>query len=246
MYRDEVKILKNKKIAVDIYEMTLKPKKINLILPGQFINIQLDGLMLRRPISVCSIEKNVYKIIYKVVGAGTKKLTELNVGETLHSSMALGRSFPILNQEKILLIGGGVGIAPLYEVAKQYRQQKKHVDVVFGFNNKNDVFYEQEFKKLGCNVLIATTDGSYGYKGTVLDVITLKEINTEFIYGCGPLALLKALDEKYKHGYLLFEARMACGIGACMGCVFKIKHNKEKYYRICQEGPVLELGKVEF
>ncbi|MDL2276900.1 dihydroorotate dehydrogenase electron transfer subunit [Breznakia sp. OttesenSCG-928-G09] len=240
------KIISNEKIANDTYKMVLQPETIPIILPGQFVNIKVDGNMLRRPISVASVDQNTYTIIYKVVGVGTKKLSKLSKGHILDIMGPLGSSFPIHETlDEVLLIGGGVGVPPLYEVAKQYRQQGIEVYVVLGFNDKDAIFYEDDFKQLGCKVYISTMDGSYGIKGTVMDCIKEHNITCDTVYSCGPLRMLEAVDKNYKKGYLSFEARMACGIGACMGCVCKDKEDKEMYYRICKEGPVFEIGKVE-
>ena len=159
----------------------------------------------------------------------------------------LGSSYPLHEEEdEILIIGGGVGVPPLYELAKQYRRMNKKVYVVLGFNDADSVFYEEEFKALGCDVSVATMDGSYGIKGTVIDAIKEKDIKADFTCSCGPRAMLKAVEEKYTRGYMSFEARMACGIGACMACVAKDKKEENMYHRICKEGPVFPIGKVEY
>lgn len=239
-------IISNEVIASDTYKMVLKPTVMTTILPGQFINIKMEGCMLRRPISVASVDEDTYTIIYKVVGEGTEKLKNMKAKDTLDVLVALGSSFPIYaSVDEVLLIGGGVGVPPLYEVAKQYRLLHKSVTVVLGFQDTDAIFYEQEFKALGCDVYIATMDGSYGSKGTALDAIREHGITTPYVYSCGPMRMLAAIDQMYTQGYLSFEARMACGMGACMGCVCKDKKDKEIYYRICKEGPVFEIGKVD-
>lgn len=239
-------IVEHKKIALDTYKMILKPVKMPKILPGQFVNIKVDGFMLRRPISVSSVNEDTYTIIYKVVGEGTEKLSEMKEGRTLDVLEPLGNPFPIHETlEEVLLIGGGVGVPPLYEVAKRYRKMDKNVVVCLGFNDVASVFYEDEFKSLGCEVYIATMDGSYATKGTVMDVIEEHNIMIDYIYSCGPMPMLKALNNVYTKGYLSFEARMACGIGTCMGCVCKDSQDSDIYYRICKEGPVFEIGKVD-
>ena len=159
----------------------------------------------------------------------------------------LGSSYPIHEEEhEVLLIGGGVGVPPLYELAKQYRIRDARVYVVLGFNDKESVFYENEFQRLGCHVAVATMDGSYGTKGTVMDAIKEHGITTEFTCSCGPRPMLKAVEERYTRGYMSFESRMACGIGACMACVAKDKKEENMYHRICKEGPVFPIGKVEY
>lgn len=245
MREDKGIIISNTCIAQDTFKMVISSSLSEEMLPGQFVNIKVDGYTLRRPISISSIGENEYVIIYKVVGEGTLKLSEAQVNDLIDVIGPLGSPFPIHeDQEGILIVGGGVGVPPLYEVAKRYRALGKDVEVVLGFNDQDSIFYEEEFKALGCNVSIATMDGSYGVKGTVLDAISEKGITHDFLYSCGPMPMLKALEERYTKGYTSFEARMACGIGACMGCVCKDKKDTEIYYRICKEGPVFPIGKV--
>lgn len=242
---DQGTIQSNTCIALDTYKMVISSTLGQLMQPGQFVNIKIDGYTLRRPISISNIEEDSYTIIYKVVGDGTAKLSEMKEGATLDVLGPLGSPFPIHEeQDHILIVGGGVGVPPLYEVAKRYRKLNKEVSVVLGFNDVNSVFYEEEFKALGCSVAIATMDGSYGVKGTVLDAIKEHNITNDFLYSCGPMPMLRALENTYTKGYTSFESRMACGIGACMGCVCKDKKDSEIYYRICKEGPVFPIGKV--
>lgn len=245
MREDKGIVVSNELIALDTYKMVISSILSKEMKPGQFVNIKVEGYTLRRPISISSIDENQYTIIYKVVGDGTKKLSELNSGVVLDVIGSLGNPFPIHEeQDNILIVGGGVGVPPLYEVAKRYKAMNKNVEVVLGFNDKASIFYEEEFKALGCHVSIATMDGRYGIKGTVIDAIQTNEIKNDFLYSCGPMPMLKALEDTYTKGYTSFEARMACGIGACMGCVCKDKKDSDIYYRICKEGPVFEIGKV--
>lgn len=241
-------IMRNDKIAKDTYRMQLQGKIAQDMKPGQFVNIKVDGYMLRRPISICSIEsKNEFVIVYKVVGDGTKVLSELSARRMLDVFGPLGSSYPIHEElEEVLLIGGGVGVPPLYELAKQYRAIDKKVNVVLGFNDAASVFYVNEFERLGARVVVATMDGSYGVKGTVMDAIKEKGITCDFTYSCGPIPMLKAVESAYTKGYMSFESRMACGIGACMACVAKDKKEENMYHRICKEGPVFPIGKVEY
>lgn len=241
-------IMRNDKIAKDTYRMQLQGKIAQDMKPGQFVNIKVDGYMLRRPISICSVEsKNEFVIVYKVVGDGTKVLSELSARRMLDVFGPLGSSYPIHEElEEVLLIGGGVGVPPLYELAKQYRAIDKKVNVVLGFNDAASVFYVNEFERLGASVIVATMDGSYGVKGTVMDAIKEKGITCDFTYSCGPIPMLKAVESAYSKGYMSFESRMACGIGACMACVAKDKKEENMYHRICKEGPVFPIGKVEY
>lgn len=235
-------ILSNTEIAKDIWRMEIKTNLAKKARPGQFIEISVPGFYLRRPISICEIKDESLIIIYKVLGQGTEKMTELTSNDLLDIFGPLGNGFPIEDQDKVLLVGGGVGVPPLYETAKQYRLKGSKVDVVLGFNDEESIFYKEEFEQLGCNVEIATMDGSVGTKGTVLDAIHAKNIDTDFISACGPLMMLKALDATYTKGYISLEARMACGLGACMGCV--VKDQEGNSLRVCKDGPVFEVGKV--
>lgn len=245
MKLDKSTIKEHTCIANDVYKMVLSSPLGKEMKPGQFMNIKVNGFTLRRPISISSFDENEYTIIYKVVGEGTRVLSSLQVNDSIDVLGPLGSHYPIHEDKNhILLVGGGVGTPPLYEVAKQYRLLNKQVSVVLGFNDVSDVFYEDEFKALGCDVYVSTMNGTYGTKGTVLDAIKENNVENTFLYSCGAIPMLKALESKYTQGYTSFESRMACGIGACMGCVCKDSKDTEIYYRICKEGPVFEMGKV--
>ena len=243
-----ITVMSNEKIAKDTYRMEFEYSNAREMRPGQFVNLKIDGFMLRRPISISDIvDRTHFAIVYKVVGDGTQALTELKAGDEINMFGPLGSYYPMHEDiDSVLLIGGGVGVPPLFELAKKYRKIKRHVEVVLGFNDKESVFYEEEFKNLGCEVYVATMDGSYGIKGTVMDAIREANITTDFVCSCGPVPMLKAVEEKYSKGYMSFESRMACGMGACMACVAKDKKEENLYHRICKEGPVFPIGKVEF
>ncbi len=248
MEREIAQILENEEIAKDTYRILVKAKAAQQMQPGQFVNLAIDSYFLRRPISICEVvDDQHFVMIYKVVGDGTKALSKLHAGDQLDVFGPLGHGYPIEKEEaEVLLIGGGVGVPPLYELAKRYRAENAQVSVVLGFNDKASVFYEDAFKRLGCRVEIATMDGSYGVKGTVMDAIDAAKITTDFVCSCGPVPMLKAVEDRYQRGYVSFESRMACGIGACMACVAKDKKEADLYHRICKEGPVFPLGKVAF
>lgn len=240
-------ILSNEAIAKDTFRMKIQAKMASEMKPGQFVNVRIDGFMLRRPISISSIEDDGFVIVYKVVGDGTLELSTKKAQEEIDVFGPLGSSYPLHEElDEVLLIGGGVGVPPLYELAKQYRAMNKTVHVVLGFNDRESIFYEDTFKAIGCHVVIATMDGSYGVKGTVMDAIKEANITCDFTYSCGPRPMLKAIEAAYTKGYMSFESRMACGIGACMACVAKDKKEENMYHRICKEGPVFPIGKVEF
>ena len=231
----ELKIRENKKIAKDIYEMKLEGDTSDITAPGQFIDIKLDGFYLRRPISVCDVEGNLITIIYKILGNGTEAMTAYPAGKVLSVISGLGNGYDTsLSGNNPLLIGGGVGIPPLYLLARELRKEDKKVTVILGFNTSDEIFYVDEFKKLGCEVAVTTVDGSFGIPGFVTNAIP---DDYSFFYTCGPEPMLKAVYKATKtSGQFSFEARMGCGYGACMGCSCKTLTG---YKRICVDGPVM-------
>ena len=233
-------IIENIKIAKDVYKMLLRGDTSAIINAGEFVNIQLDGFYLRRPISVCDVEGDVLTLIYKVVGKGTQAMSEMPEGTVLRLLTGLGNGYDLTPAgDHPLLVGGGVGVPPMYLLAKRLLAQGKKVSVVLGFNTADEVFYEDEFKALGCEVQVTTVDGSHGVKGFVTDA--LPERYTYF-YTCGPMPMFKALNKAVKtSGQFSFEERMGCGFGACMGCSCKtLTGNK----RICKDGPVLKKEEI--
>lgn len=234
------KISVNEKLVENVYKMVLVGDNSDITACGQFINIQLDGLYLRRPISVCDKDDASVTIIYKVVGKGTEQMSKMQAGDTLDVLTGLGNGYDLsYSGDKPLLLGGGVGVPPLYMLAKTLRQQGKQVSVILGFNTKSEVFYEQEFKNLGCDVAVTTVDGSYGVKGFVTD--SYPEEYTYF-YTCGPEPMLKAIyNTAATSGQMSFEERMGCGFGACMGCSCKTITG---YKRICKDGPVMKKEEI--
>ena len=232
----------NEKIAKDVHKMILKGDTSYITFPGQFINIKIDDLYLRRPISICDYDKETITIIFKVVGHGTEKMAEMKKGTKLDILTGLGNGFNKTRSGKSpLLVGGGVGTPPMYRLCKELIDEGKSPIVVLGFNSKEDVFFEDEFKKLGADVYISTVDGSYGTKGFVTDVI--KDLdNYTYHYACGPLPMLKALYNTAEgDGEYSFEERMGCGFGACMGCTVKVK---DGFKRVCKDGPVLKKEEI--
>lgn len=227
-------IVSNEKIAAGVYKMQLSGDISAITRPGQFVNIKLDGLYLRRPISVCNAEDGILTLIYKVVGKGTEQLSAMQSGK-LDLLTGLGNGYDVsVSGERPLLIGGGVGVPPLYMLAKQLVSMGKKVSVILGFNTAEEVFFADEFKKLGAEVVVTTVDGSYGVKGFVTAAIP--EDYTHF-YTCGPEPMLKAVYAAAStSGQFSFEERMGCGFGACMGCSC---HTVTGYKRICKDGPVL-------
>ena len=229
------KIIENTQLNSSVFKMRLHGDVSDITASGQFINIQLEGHYLRRPISVCDVDSDSVTILYKVVGHGTEQMSKMAVGEELDVLTGLGNGYDLsLSGDEPLLLGGGVGVPPLYLLAKMLIKDNKKVHVVLGFNTKDEVFYEQEFKDLGAEVTVTTVDGSYGVKGFVTDA--LPDNYTHF-YTCGPEPMLKAVFRSTKtSGQFSFEERMGCGFGACMGCSCKTVTG---YKRICKDGPVL-------
>lgn len=230
------KILSNEKLTASVYRAVLEGDTSALTAPGQFVNIKLDGLFLRRPISVCSYTESTLVLIYKVVGTGTAQMSKMKSGDTLDLLVGLGNGFnTAIECDQPLLIGGGVGVPPLYGLCEKLLSCGKKPTVILGFNSAEEVFYENEFKALGVNTLVATADGSYGIKGFVTDA--MKDVSYDYFYTCGPEPMFKAIEAVADtSGQYSFEERMGCGFGACMGCSCKTKYGNK---RICKDGPVL-------
>lgn len=230
-----LKVISNEKLTENVYKMVMSGDLTDIKKSGQFVNILIDGLYLRRPISVCDYSENSLTIIYKVVGKGTTKLSQSNIGDEFDVLIGLGNGYDLSKSgDNPLLIGGGVGIPPMYNLAKKLISQGKNVTVILGFNTKSEVFYEKEFKDLGANVLVTTVDGSYQNKGFVTDVLPS---DYSYFFTCGPEPMLKAVYNKTTtSGQFSFEERMGCGFGACMGCSCKTLYGNK---RICRDGPVL-------
>lgn len=228
-------IIQNEKLTDSVYKMTLKGDVSDITKPGQFINVKLDGLFLRRPISVNDVNQDTLTIIYKVVGKGTEQLASMQDG-VLDILTGLGNGYDVdKSGDTPLLIGGGVGVPPLYLLAKQLLSQGKKVTVILGFNKASEVFYKEEFEKLGCTVIVTTVDGSLGVKGFVTDA--MGDLEYSHIFTCGPEPMLKSVYRESKtSGQFSFEERMGCGFGACMGCSCKTLYGNK---RICKDGPVL-------
>ena len=233
-------IIENTQLTESVYKMTLRGDVSAITAPGQFVNIKLDGLYLRRPISVCDVGKDTLTIIYKVVGKGTMQMSQMQSG-MLDVLTGLGNGYDMtVAGQKPVLLGGGVGVPPMYLLAKRLIEQGKSVQVILGFNTKDEVFYEDAFKALGADVTVTTVDGSYGIKGFVTDA--LKNMDYTYFYTCGPEPMLKAVYSASKtSGQMSFEKRMGCGFGACMGCSCKTITG---YKRICKEGPVMRKEEI--
>ena len=233
-------ILSNEMLVPGVYKMVLAGDTSDITAPGQFINIKLDNMFLRRPISVCDRDDKTVTIIYKVVGKGTEAMSLMKEDTELDILTGLGNGYDTsLSGDKPLLLGGGVGVPPLYMLAKELVKEGKKVSVILGFNTEKEVFYEKEFAALGCDVKVTTADGSYGVKGFVTDAFPGEY---SYFYTCGPEPMLKAVYKKSTtEGQMSFEERMGCGFGACMGCSCKTLTG---YKRICKDGPVMKKEEI--
>jgi len=243
MYKNDIyTVLSNEKLTETTYKMVLSGDTQYITATGQFINIQIDGLYLRRPISVCDYDDKTITIIYKVVGKGTEILKKAIKGDKFDVLTGLGNGYTLYDRVKSpLLVGGGVGVPPLYGLAKALKAKGIKAKVILGFNTKDEVFYKEEFEALGCDTYVATADGSMGVKGFVTDA--LSEVGEyDYFYSCGPEPMLKALYNACKtDGEFSFEERMGCGFGACMGCSCETKYGAK---RICKDGPVLKKEEI--
>ena len=244
MYKKGIyEIVSNRPLTECVWQMVLAGDTQYVTAPGQFVNIAIEGCYLRRPISVCDYDEQSITLIYKVVGRGTEIMSRMQAGEKLDVLTGLGNGFSLsAATERPLLVGGGVGVPPLYNLARKLKTAGKKVQVVLGFNRADEIFYADEFEALGVDVHIATVDGSVGVKGFVTDA--MKALEFDYIYTCGPLPMLKAIYNASEcDGEFSFEERMGCGFGACMGCSCQTTKGSK---RICKEGPVLKRDEIIF
>ena len=234
-------ILSNHALTDCVYQMVLEGDTSAITAAGQFVNIRLEGMFLRRPISVCDYDEKRLTIVYKVVGKGTEAMSKMAPGAELDILTGLGNGYDLsLSGDRPVLLGGGVGVPPMYNLAKKLISAGKKVRVILGFNTKSEIFYEDEFKKLGCDVTVTTVDGSYGTKGFV--TTALEGMDYTYFYTCGPEPMLKAVYKaSATSGQMSFEERMGCGFGACMGCSCKTLTG---YKRICKDGPVMKKEEI--
>ena len=234
-------IKENRALTSNVYKMTLSGDTSDITAPGQFVNIKLDGLFLRRPISVCDCTDGELTIIYKVVGKGTEQMSKMADGDVLDVLSGLGNGYDTdTSGDRPLLLGGGVGVPPMYMLCKKLIGEGKQVSVILGFNTRDEVFYEDEFKAIGASVTVTTVDGSYGTRGFVTDA--MKNMDYTYFYTCGPEPMLRAVySASVTSGQFSFEERMGCGFGACMGCSCKTVTG---YKRICKDGPVLKKEEI--
>ena len=235
------RVLENAPLTDQVWKMRLSADTSAITAPGQFVNIRLPGLYLRRPISICDWDEESLTLIYKVVGKGTDAMTRIKPPHRLDLLVGLGNGYDTTKSgQKPLLLGGGVGVPPLYGLCKALLREGKDVTVILGFNAKEELFYEEEFKALGAKVFVTTVDGSYGEKGFVTDV--MKNLDYTYFYTCGPGPMFRAIEKTaVTSGQFSFEARMGCGFGACMGCSMETKSGAK---RVCKDGPVFEREEI--
>lgn len=245
MYKKAIYTLcSNEPLTSSVWRMRLEGDTQWITAPGQFVNIELEGLYLRRPISVCDWDGRTVTLIYKVVGEGTQRMTALPAGARLDLLTGLGNGFDMAGgSRRELLVGGGVGVPPLYGLARRLLADGREVAVVLGFNTASEIFYRDEFARLGCRVTVATADGSEGVRGFVTDAIRESGVAYDYFYACGPLPMLRAVQALAReYGVfceLSLEERMGCGVGACVGCVCRVvRGGEEKLLRVCKDGPV--------
>lgn len=235
-------ILSNRLIAQQTLEMKLECDTQTFTAPGQFVNVQVEGCYLRRPLSVCQAEDGVLTLIYKVVGKGTGVMAKMEAGQKLNLLYPLGNGFDTgccCGAERIVLVGGGVGLPPLYGLAKKLLKEGRRLEILMGFGTQDEVFYEEEFTKLGIKVRVATMDGSLGIRGTVL--AAAEGQTWDRLFACGPEAMLHGVRDLAPEGQYSFESRMGCGFGVCMGCSCRTKYGDK---RICVDGPVLSKEEI--
>lgn len=228
-------------VASDTYEMVLESSLGAQLTPGQFVNVKVEGFYLRRPLSVAAFDEETITLLYRVVGEGTKKLSTLTIGETVSLFGPLGKGFEIEDVNHALLVGGGMGLAPLYPLAKAYRALGKNVTVAYGFQNEQQQYWIERFADLGCTCIGELFEVS---GRNILEGLQARNLDADVVYGCGPEKMLARLQTMYPHGYISFESRMACAIGVCNGCICHDAKDHATTYKICKEGPVFPFGKV--
>ncbi len=234
-------ISSNEKVGKDTYLLTLEGDTSAIVNPGEFVEVKLNSYFLRRPISVHDYKENELKLLYKVLGRGTKDLSSYLPSTKLNCLVGLGNGFDVTKSKKPLLIGGGIGIAPLYNLAKTFNKLNIKPIIILGFKNKEEVILYEEFKTLG-EVIITSDDGSIGTKGNPVSYLKSHDLYYDYYYACGPLIMLKFLTKFSQNGQVSLEERMGCGFGACMGCSIQTKNGIK---RVCKEGPVFDASEVE-
>ncbi|SFL99484.1 dihydroorotate dehydrogenase electron transfer subunit [Gracilibacillus orientalis] len=244
-----LKINSHLQIAEDTFEVVLQSSMAQVLKPGQFVHIALPNHMLRRPVSVAAVDAHAetFTIIFKIFGEGTRQLGKYKAGDSLDVILPCGSYYPIdqLEMNQALIVGGGIGVPPLYYLAKSLKDKGVKVTSILGFQSKDQIFYEEKFQQIG-DTYIATNDGSYGTKGFVTDIIDEMEPTFDYFFSCGPTPMLKAVSSKLdgRNGYISLEERMGCGVGTCYACVVPLKEDPSKSKKICKDGPVFSANEV--
>lgn len=241
MIKEDVVILLNEKIAEQTYQMIVKSEIGKISKPGQFINVQVEGFYLRRPLSIANFDHHTITFVYKVVGEGTSLLSTMTAGQVVSLLGPLGTNFPMAKHDTVVLIGGGLGLAPLLPLAKEYRLQGTIVHVLYGFQNKEQIYFHQEFESLGCEMHPVIQEI---HQLNVVEYLQKANLQHHLLYACGPKGMLASIQSLGANGYISMESRMACAIGVCNGCVCKVK-NQELTYKICKKGPVFSIGEID-
>lgn len=235
-----LEVVDNINVKNDIYLLTLSGDISEIKNSGEFAELKLNNYYLRRPISIHDVENNTVKFLYKVLGHGTRDLTKYKKGDKIPTILGLGNGFINKDSKKPLLVGGGIGMAPLYKLAKDFTNKGIKPTIILGFKNREEVCYVEEFSKYG-NVIVTTDDGTYGYKGNPVSYLKENNVDYDYYYACGPQIMLKFLTLYSLNGEVSLEARMGCGFGACMGCSIETKNGVK---RVCKEGPVFYSSEV--
>lgn len=236
----DLKVVSNVKVGLDTYLLKLSGDTSSIKNPGEFAELKLNNYYLRRPLSIHDYDENNVEFLYKVLGHGTKDLTSYKEGDVINTILGLGNGFQDLDSKYPLLIGGGIGVAPLFNLAKEFNKRGIKPTLILGYKNINEVSLVEKFSEVA-NLIITTDDGSYGYKGNPVSYLKNNNVKFDKYYACGPLIMLKFLTEFNQNGYVSLEARMGCGFGACMGCSIETKNGVK---RVCKEGPVFSAVEV--
>lgn len=236
-----LQVISNRPLNSSVYEIVFAGDNLQAK-SGQFVELAIKGCTLKRPFGIADLAGGKLTVLYKVVGRGTKEMTRLLPSDPVEAFVAIGNGFDLTPAKRPLLVGGGIGAAPLYYLAKEFADTGTTPDILLAFRAKEEAYYIDEFAALG-NVYVATDNGSLGYQGNALDALKYYSLDNDYYYACGPMPMLAALAKHSDKGQLSLEARMGCGFGACMGCTISTTIGPK---RVCKEGPVFAAREVIF